>query len=333
MMTVPAYAATRVAVVATGRALPARAWTNADLIAARGLDSTPDWIESRTGILQRHIVSDGESTFTLARDAARAALAKAGMPAHAVGVLVVATCTPDYTFPSVAALVHAALGLPATAAVLDINAACSGFVHALAVAEGLLAAHTLDYALVIGAESFSNLVDWTDRGTCVLFGDGAGAVLLKKEAVSSGRGLLAYSLGADGTLAPELSSTHGVAQGQRAGVVHMNGREVFRHAVRHMGDRAHADALLARAGATLADVDWLVPHQANIRILDAVAQDLAMPRDKVVITLDRHANTSAASIPLALDVAAEEGRLRPGHLLLLLAFGAGFVWSSAALRW
>jgi 3-oxoacyl-[acyl-carrier-protein] synthase-3 len=323
----------RLAVVATGRALPARVWTNHDLIAARHLDSTPEWIESRTGIAQRYLVGEGESTFTLARDAARAALAKAGVAPSSVGVVIVATCTPDLTFPSVAALVQADLGVGTQAVVLDVNAACSGFVHALAVADGLMAAQTADYALVIGAETFSNVVDWSDRATCVLFGDGAGAVLLRKVPVADGRGLLAYELGADGHFAPELCASHGVARGRQAGVVQMNGREVFRQAVRQMGDLAQAQALLAQVGAQMDDVDWVVPHQANVRILDAAATELGVPRGKVVVTVDRHANTSAASIPLALDVAVEEGKIQTGQLLLLQAFGAGFVWSSAVLRW
>lgn len=322
-------------VVATGSALPRQVWSNAALIEAKGLDSSDAWVRERTGIAQRFIVSEGETTFTLARDAVRQALARAGAEAKDVGVLVVATCTPDLTFPSVAALVHGDLGFDGDCAVLDINAACSGFIHALAVAKGLLAASGKDYAVVAGAETFSNLVDWSDRGTCLLFGDGAGAVVLRKErgTRSEGRGVLAISLGADGTAAPMLQSSAGVARGRTAGVVLMNGREVFKRAVRQMGSRAATDALLAEAGVGFDEVDWLVPHQANARIIEAAAREVGLPMDKVVVTVGEHANTSAASIPLALDTAVADGRIQPGNVVLLQAFGAGFAWSGAVVRW
>lgn len=323
--------AMNVRVVSTGSALPKAVWSNADLIAAKGLDSDDAWIRERTGITQRYIAGEGESTFTLARDAARQALERAGVSPAQVGVLVVATCSPDLSFPSVAALVHGDLGFGQNCAVLDINAACSGFIHGLAVARGLLDTMGGEFAVVVGAETFSNLVDWNDRGTCVLFGDGAGAVVLKRE--SGERGILALELGADGTCAPLLQSTGGVARGQVAGHVLMNGREVYKHAVRQMGDKAAAERVLAEAGLGLDDVDWVIPHQANARIIEAAAQGLGLPHDRVVVTVDRHANTSAASIPLALDVAVNDGRVKAGNVLLLQAFGAGFAWSSAVLRW
>jgi 3-oxoacyl-[acyl-carrier-protein] synthase-3 len=321
--------------VATGSALPKQVWTNEALIKAKGLDSSDAWVKERTGIAQRYIVSEGETTFTLARDAVKQALGRAGVSPEQVGVLVVATCTPDLTFPSVAALVHGDLGFAGECAVLDINAACSGFIHALAVAKGLLAASAKDYAVVVGAETFSNLLDWNDRATCLLFGDGAGAVVCKKERGTGNerRGILAVSLGADGTAAPMLQSSAGVARGQKAGVVLMNGREVYKRAVRQMGSRVATDALLAEAKVKFEEVDWLVPHQANARIIEAAAAEVGLPMDKVVMTVGEHANTSAASIPLALDVAVRDGRIKAGKVLLLQAFGAGFAWSGAVVRW
>lgn len=319
-------------VIGTGSALPAKAWSNAELIAAKGLESSDTWITERTGIAQRYIVSEGETTFTLARDAVARALESAGVEAGKVGVLVVATCTPDLTFPSVAALVHGDLKLAHNCVVLDVNAACSGFVHALAVARGLMLAGSADYAVVVGAETFSNLLDWNDRGTCVLFGDGAGAVVLKKEA-AAGNGILSIDMGADGTLAPQLMSSGGVARGRVAGTVQMNGREVFKHAVRQMGSKVEAEKLLVEAGVTIDEVSWVVPHQANLRIIEAAAQSLGIAMDKFVVTVDRHANTSAATIPLALDVAVRDGRIKVGDVLMLQAFGAGFAWSGAVIRW
>lgn len=326
-------------ILSTGACLPRRAWSNAELISAKNLDSSPDWIESRTGIKQRHMAEAGETTFSLARNAVELALGRAGVSASDVGVLVVATCTPDLTFPSVAAMVHGALGMRQDCAVLDINAACSGFIHALAVAKGLLMGlATARYAVIVGAETFSNLLDWNDRTTCVLFGDGAGAVVMAKEGdltaagadYRPGTGLLGVTLGADGRCAPMLCTTHGVARGRMAGHVVMNGREVFRHAVRQMGE---VPPLLADLGLEASDIDLLVPHQANARIIEAAAKALDLPMDKVIMTVDRHANTSAASIPLALHAAVEDGRLTPGKTVLLQAFGAGFAWSTALVKW
>jgi 3-oxoacyl-[acyl-carrier-protein] synthase-3 len=325
---------TAIRILSTGSALPAKSWSNAALIAEKAIESNDDWIRERTGITQRYMVGEGETTFTLARNATQQALARAGLNPTDIGILIVATCTPDLTFPSVAALIHGDLGLPAACTVLDVNAACSGFIHALAVARGLLLTGNAQYAVVVGAETFSNLMDWTDRTTCVLFGDGAGAVVLKKdEAAPNTEGLLAIELGAEGACAKELQSTNGVARGQKAGTVLMNGREVYKHAVRQMGNVDDATNLLAAAGLKLSDVDWIVPHQANLRIIEAAAKSLDIPMSKVVVTVDIHANTSAATIPLALDVAARDGRLQPGNLILLQAFGAGFAWSSALLRW
>lgn len=327
---------TSIRLIGTGSALPATRLTNAELIAARGLESSDDWIRERTGITQRYFVGDGETTFTLARTAAERALQSAGINASQVGAIIVATCTPDLTFPSVAAMLQGALGMPAQGMALDVNAACSGFIHALAVANGILQTMPYQYALVIGAETFSNLLDFSDRATCVLFGDGAGAVVLKKEQESTqlGKiGLLGFDLGTDGTKACELQSTAGVARGRNAGTVQMNGREVYKHAVRQMGSKETVANLLAPHGLTAENIDWVVPHQANLRIIEAAAQSLGLPPEKVVVTVDKHANTSAATIPLALDVAARDGRLKQGDLVLLQAFGAGFAWSTAALYW
>ncbi len=323
----------RIRIIGTGSALPQTRLTNADLIAAHGLESSDEWIRERTGITQRYFVTEGETTFTLARDAAERALKSAGIEASQVDAIIVATCTPDLTFPSVATLVQGALGLPSQGMALDVNAACSGFVHALAVANGILHTMPYEYALVIGAETFSNLLDFSDRTTCVLFGDGAGAVVLKKEDSESKLGLLGFDLGADGTKACELQSTAGVARGRNAGKVLMNGREVYKHAVRQMGSKDAVASVLAPHNLTAEHIDWVVPHQANLRIIEAAAQSLGVPQQKVVVTVDQHANTSAATIPLALDVAAKDGRLKQGDLVMLQAFGAGFAWSTAALYW
>lgn len=316
--------------ISTGCALPKACVSNADLV-LRGVDTSDEWIVTRTGIGQRYICGEGESTFTLARDAARQALERAGVDPAEVGVVVVATCTPDLTFPSVAAMVQGALGLPSACAAMDVNGACSGFVMALATARGLLMQGMGRYALVIGAETFSRVVDWNDRGTCVLFGDGAGAVVMERAEGAASRGLLAVELGMDGTQVDALKSSGGVSSTQTAGVVLMNGKEVFRQAVRQMGEVPAA--LLAEAGVDLEDVDWLVPHQANRRILEAAAAHLGVDPAKLVITVDQHANTSAASIPLALDVAVQDGRIVSGDLVLMQAFGAGLGWGGAVVRW
>lgn len=321
-------------VVGTGYALPNHAIGNAQFIEKYGLESTPEWIESRTGIRQRYHVEAGQTTATLATQAAQQALAAAGIEVAAVDAIIVATCTPDYTFPSVATLVQAALGAPAGSVALDVNAACSGFIAALSMAQGLFATQTeMQIILVIGAETFSNVIDTTDRSTAVLFGDGAGAIVLKRNTSQNKRGLLHLQQGADGRHAELLHSGTGVACGRSAGVVHMQGASVYKHAVRQMGDKAAVETLLAKSGYTLAEVNWLVPHQANARIIEAAAQALGMPMERVVMTVAQHANTSAASIPLALAVAAADGRLQAGNLVLLQAFGAGFTWGMASLVW
>jgi len=328
-MNAPAPTATlHYPILSTGSALPSRVIANADLM-AMGVDTNDAWIVSRTGIRQRHWCGDGESTGTLALAAARQALARAKVDDSRVAVLLVATCTPDRTFPSVAAHLHGQLGLPKHCVVLDVNAACSGFVHALGVAQALLRPGQV--ALVVGAERFSNLLDLTDRSTCVLFGDGAGAMVLGCEALPSGqlpRGLLGVQLGADGAQEASLFSSGGPGTTRTAGTVQMQGQEVFRHAVRQMGQ---VPELLKQHGLTLADVQWLVPHQANVRILEAAREALGLRAEQVVVTVAEHANTSGASIPLALDNA--RARFKTGDVLLLQAFGAGFVWGSALIRW
>ncbi len=321
-------------VAGVGHCLPNQPISNAALIERYGLASTPEWIESRTGIQQRYFVEAGQTTATLATAAAQHALTQAHLSPMAIGAVLVATCTPDYTFPSVATLVQAALGVPAGTVALDVNAACSGFIAALSMTQGLFATRpALQHILVIGAETFSNVLDFTDRSTCVLFGDGAGAVVLTRNQPGETRGLLVVEQGADGTQAPLLHSGHGVARGGIAGTVQMQGAAVFKHAVRQMGDRAATAALLAQSGYTLAGLDWLVPHQANARILEAAAEALQIPPYKVITTVGQHANTSAASIPLALSHAQQQGQLKAGQLLLLQAFGAGFTWGMASLIW
>ncbi|MCA3244688.1 MAG: beta-ketoacyl-ACP synthase 3 [Alphaproteobacteria bacterium] len=321
-------------VAGLGQALPGAPISNAELIRRYGLESTPEWIETRTGIRQRFFVGPGETTATLAAAAAQQALVQAKLAPSQVGAVVVATCTPDYTFPSVATLVQAALGLPVGIPALDVNAACSGFIAALSVAQGWFATQPgLEAVLVIGAETFSNVLDFTDRSTCVLFGDGAGAMVLRRNRPGQTNGLLALAQGADGRQAGLLHSAHGVARGRVAGTVQMDGAAVFKHAVRQMGDQAQVAALLAQSGHTLADLAWLVPHQANARILAAAGEALGLAAERVVMTVAEHANTSAASIPLALATAQQQGQFQPGELVLLQAFGAGFTWGMASLRW
>lgn len=321
-------------VVGTGHSLPNAPISNAAFIAKYALESTSEWVESRTGITQRYHVTAGQTTATLATAAAEEALHHAGLAAADIDAIVVATCTPDYTFPSVATLVQAALGVPAGTIALDVNAACSGFIAALSIAQGLFATQPhMQNIVVIGAETFSNVIDTTDRGTAVLFGDGAGALVLKRNTSQENRGLLYVQQGADGRQAELLHSGTGVAVGQKAGAVQMQGAAVYKHAVRQMGDAAVAETFLAQSGHTLADVNWLVPHQANARIIEAAAQALNLPMAKVVMTVAQHANTSAASIPLALYTAATDGRIKAGDLVLLQAFGAGFTWGMASLVW
>lgn len=309
-----------------GHYLPEKLVTNKDL--EQTLDTSDEWIRERTGIEQRHIAAEGELTSHLATKAAQAALRDAGIDAADIGAIIVATTTPDETFPATATRVQAALGAPAMIA-FDMQAACSGFIYALTVADGLIKAGQVKKAIVIGAETYSRIVDWEDRGTCILFGDGAGAVVLSAEE-NSERGLLHSTLMADGNLADILKTTGGVSATQNAGVVYMQGREVFRHAVAKMIEAVEES--LKATGYSLDDIDWLIPHQANARILTSIADKLGLSHDKVVMTTAIHANTSAATIPLALSVAKEDGRLRSGNLITLPALGAGLTWGNCLVR-
>jgi 3-oxoacyl-[acyl-carrier-protein] synthase III len=318
-------------VIGCGAYLPRRIVTNVEL--AGRLTTSDEWIAQRTGIRQRHVVAEGETTSDLATAAASAALAAAGIGAEEVDLLVLATTTPDHTFPATATQVQARLGMQRGAA-FDLQAVCAGFVFALATADNFIKAGQARTVLVIGAESFSRILDWDDRGTCVLFGDGAGAVLLRAGEGSGNaadRGVLTTHIYSDGRYYKLLYVDGGPSATQTTGHVRMEGREVFRHAVVKMGEAV--DAAIAAMGISGRDVDWLVPHQANRRIIDSMGQRLHLPPEKVIITVDKHANTSAASIPLALAQAVEDGRIRPGHMVLLEAMGGGFTWGSALIRW
>jgi 3-oxoacyl-[acyl-carrier-protein] synthase-3 len=316
----------RSVVLGVGSALPARLVTNDEL--AERVDTTDQWIVERTGIRARHIAGDGETTATLATDAAKRALEHAGVAAADIGLIVLATATPDQTFPSSATKVQAALGIDDCVA-FDVHAVCTGFLYALAVADSMLRSGTADKALVIGAETFSRILDWDDRATCVLFGDGAGALVLSAE--DSERGILATRLHADGRHNDLLFVDGGPSTTGTVGKLRMKGREVFRHAVVNLAEVMNE--VLDAAGLTAAEVDWVVPHQANARILDATAKKLGLPPEKVVVTVDRHANTSAASVPLAFDAAVKDGRIKRGDLIVLEAMGGGFTWGAAALRY
>ncbi len=319
-------------VIGTGSYLPARVLANADL-AAR-LDTSDEWIVERTGIRQRHIAADGELTSDLAVAAARPALEAAALSADDIDLIVLATATPDQTFPATATAVQAKLGMTRGAA-FDVGAVCSGFIYALGVADSMLRAGQAKTALVIGAEVFSRILDWEDRGTAVLFGDGAGAIVLRAEAADvaegAAHGVLAVRLHSDGRHSDLLYVDGGPASTGTVGKLRMKGREVFRHAVVNLADVLVET--LAAASLTVADVDWLIPHQANLRILEATAKKLHLPLERVIVTVDKHANTSAASVPLALDVAVRDGRINDGDLLLLEAMGGGFTWGAAAVRW
>ncbi|GAA4769976.1 ketoacyl-ACP synthase III [Stakelama sediminis] len=318
---------TRRAVIAgTGSALPARRVSNAEL--AETVDTSDEWIVERTGIRFRHIAGPDETTGTLAADAARAALADAGIPADDIDLIVLATATPDQTFPSTATKVQAALGIGDCVA-FDVAAVCSGFLYAVQVADSMIVSGAANRALVIGAETFSRILDWEDRGTCVLFGDGAGAIIL--EAREGDAGILATRLHADGRHNDMLYVDGGPSTTGTVGKLRMKGREVFRHAVVNLAN-VMSEALEA-AGLTADDVNWVVPHQANARILDATARKLNLSPEKVVVTVDRHANTSAASVPLALDVAIRDGRIKRGDLLVLEAMGGGFTWGASVIRY
>jgi len=310
----------------TGSALPRRQVTNAEL--ASTVDTTDEWIVERTGIRNRYIAGEGETTGSLATDAARRALESAGVDATEIGLIVLATATPDQTFPSTATKVQAALGIDDCIA-FDVHAVCTGFLYALSVADSMLRSGNADKALVIGAETFSRILDWTDRATCVLFGDGAGALVLGAERTESG--ILATRLHADGRHNDLLFVDGGPSTTGTVGKLRMKGREVFRHAVVNLA--GVMNEVLETAGLTTADVDWVVPHQANARILDATAKKLGLPPEKVVVTVDEHANTSAASVPLAFDTAVRDGRIKRGDVVVLEAMGGGFTWGAAALRY
>ena len=314
-------------IAGTGRYLPANVVTNAAL-AAR-VDTSDEWIRTRTGIHQRHVAADEEVTSDLALAASREALAAAGVDAADVDLIIVATTTPDAIFPSTACALQAKLGAHGGPA-FDVQAVCSGFVYALAIADRMIDSGMVRNALVVGAEIYSRILDWTDRGTCVLFGDGAGAVVLVPSPTA---GILSSHLHADGRHRDILCVPGQVRNGQVTGTpfLLMDGPGVFKFAVRVLAEVAH-EALEAN-GLTAADVDWLVPHQANVRIMDATAKKLGVPLARTIVTLDQHANTSAASIPLALDVAARDGRLQPGQHVLLLGVGGGFTWGAVLLRW
>jgi len=314
-------------IMGTGSALPARRMDNAELAAL--VDTSDEWIVDRTGIRSRYIAGDGETTATLATGAARQALEAAGLSPADIGLIVLATATPDQTFPSSATKVQALLGINDCVA-FDVHAVCTGFLYALTVADSMLRGGTAKRALVIGAETFSRILDWEDRGTCVLFGDGAGALVL--EAVETGdSGILATRLHADGRHNDLLYVDGGPSTTGTVGKLRMKGREVFRHAVVNLAEVL--TEVLTAAGHRADEIDWVVPHQANMRILDATARKLGLPPEKVVVTVDRHANTSAASVPLALDVAVRDGRIKRGDLIVLEAMGGGFTWGAAALRY
>ena len=310
-----------------GSALPQRRVDNAELAAE--VDTTDEWIVERTGIRTRYIAGDGETTATLATEAARRALAQAGLEPSDIDLIVLATATPDQTFPSSATKVQHLLGIT-DAIAFDVHAVCTGFLYALTVADSMLRGGNVRTALVIGAETFSRILDWEDRTTCVLFGDGAGAVLLKAE-VTKDRGILATRLHADGRHNDLLYVDGGVSTTGTVGKLRMKGKEVFRHAVTNLADVLNE--VLTVAGHEAGEVDWVVPHQANKRILDATAKKLGLDPARVVVTVDQHANTSAASVPLALDTAVRDGRIRPGNLLVLEAMGGGFTWGAAVVRY
>jgi 3-oxoacyl-[acyl-carrier-protein] synthase III len=316
----------RAVVKGAGSALPRRQVTNDELAAT--VDTSDEWIVERTGIRSRYIASDGETTGSLATQAARNALENAGIDAREIGLIVLATATPDQTFPSTATKVQAALGIDDCIA-FDVHAVCTGFLYALSVADSLLRSGGADKALVIGAETFSRILDWEDRATCVLFGDGAGALVLSAEETESG--ILSTKLHADGRHNDLLFVDGGPSTTGTVGKLRMKGREVFRHAVVNLADVMNE--VLAGAGLTSEDVDWVVPHQANARIIDATARKLGLPSEKVVVTVDRHANTSAASVPLAFDTAVKDGRIKRGDVVVLEAMGGGFTWGAAALRY
>ncbi|MCB2063529.1 MAG: ketoacyl-ACP synthase III [Novosphingobium sp.] len=319
----------RSVLIGTGSQLPRRAVSNEEL--AKTVDTSDEWIVERTGIRNRYIAGDDETTSSLAIGAAKNAIEAAGIEASAIDLIILATATPDQTFPATATQVQDALGCNGGMA-FDVAAVCSGFLYAVGVADAMIRAGSAKRALVIGAETFSRILDWEDRATCVLFGDGAGAIVLegREESGETPRGILATRLHADGAHNQLLYVDGGPSTTKTVGHVRMKGPEVFKHAVVNLA--SVLGEVLADAGLGDSDIDWLVPHQANKRILDATARKLGMPKDKVVVTVDRHANTSAASVPLALDTAIRDGRIKPGHLVMLEAMGGGFTWGASLIR-
>jgi 3-oxoacyl-[acyl-carrier-protein] synthase-3 len=322
-------------IAGTGRGIPAKVMTNHDF-AALGLETSHDWIVERTGIVERHICAPDETTTSMAATAARAAMQRAGVTAGEIDAIVLSTATPDRLLPSTAVDLQADLGATRAAA-FDLSAACTGWIYAMTVAEGLIQSGVIETALVVGAEKMSAIVDWQDRSTCVLFGDGAGAAVVKRSK-SATRGILSAYMRSDGTLAELLWRPSGGAKvpfaqtvlDDRSSYVRMAGREVFKHAVRSMSDAC--DRALDAARLTGHDIDILIPHQANMRIIDATAKHAGIPMEKVYVNVDRFGNTSSASIPIALDEAIESGRVREGMTALLVAFGAGFTWGSMIVR-
>ena len=321
----------RSVLLGTGSALPRRVLGNDEL--AKQVDTSNEWIVERTGIHSRHIAAPDETTATLATAAARQALGMAGIEPGSIELIVLATATPDQTFPASATLVQDALGCNGGIA-FDVAAVCSGFLYALGVADSMLRTGMATRALVIGSETFSRIVDWEDRTTCVLFGDGAGAVVLEAREDNDSaepRGILATRLHADGAHNQLLFVDGGPSTTGTVGKLRMKGKEVFRHAVTNLAEVL--GEVLADVGLAIADIDWVVPHQANARILHATARKLGLPPEKVIMTVDQHANTSAASVPLALDVAVRDGRIKPGDLVMLEAMGGGFTWGASLLRY
>ncbi len=320
----------RAVILGVGSYLPAKVITNDEL--AEKIDTSDEWIRERTGIRRRHFAADDENTSDLAIAAGRQALERAGLKGEEIDLFVVATATPDHTFPATAAKVQAAVGRPGVPS-FDVQAVCSGFVYGLSIVDNAIRCGQIRTALFIGAETFSRILDWEDRSTCVLFGDGAGAVALTAEegqGTTADRGVLSTHLHSDGRQHDLLYVDGGASTTQTTGYIRMEGREVFRHAVVNLAETVH-EALMAN-DITIDDVDWLVPHQANKRILDSTAKKLRIPQEKVIVTVDDHANTSAASIPLALAAGIDDGRIKPGHLVLMEAMGGGFTWGSALVR-
>lgn len=320
-------ATTRARIAGVGGYLPQQVVTNHDL--EKKIETSHDWIVQRTGIEQRHVAAEGETTSTMATEAARKALAHAGIAADTLDGVIVATTTPDYTFPATAVMVQAALGMRVGTVAFDVQAVCSGFVYALAVANNFVLTGQMKRVLVIGAETMTRLLDWNDRTTSVLFGDGAGAVVL--EATNEDRGILSTHLHSDGTNLHLLHTGSGPSRDGLAGTIKMEGRDVFRHAVQRLAEVV--DETLAANGLDKTAIDWLVPHQANKRIIDATAEKLGLSTDRVVLTVGQHGNTSAASVPLALAHGVAQNLFKPGELLLLEAMGAGLTWGAALVRW